>query len=327
MVLATVLVWFNTALPVIITFAMVSANWLRLGRRDKAVWNALLGLMILVLLQFENYSMAIVQGYDISWGLWSYQIAVVIVALSTFWLVYSTWRNTRHFEAGESVRTGPNWRMTLGIGLGLFLVFIGLMAGLNVAVPLAGYARFPTIYDLAENYTDANARDLDSGLFQSADLSGKWQWFAQTNDKAPYAAAAAALKLENPSVNIRLWRSGFGACDWDYSVCTINIDQYIRRQSTAVTQTDIDPLAGEADMSVPSFNIELAPVAGAVFQTVHCSTQDGKLNSCYIVLGFKHVITTLAFISDGSPKFIAQVMNQMVPKVVQRIIRYEAASN
>jgi hypothetical protein len=328
--LATViLIWFNLTLTVIVTFTLVSANWLKMGRRDKALWNSLFGVFILVMLQFVNYGAALVQAYDPFWNIWSYEIGVVIVVLSSIYLVFSTLRNAKRFEEGGLEREQLKWWITPAIGLTLFLAFLGLNAGLNAVAKFAGYARFPTIYDLIVDYTNTHAQGLENGLFQPHDVDGSWQWLGvKTDVQDPYPNDADWLKAENPAVDARFWRMGDGYCDWNTTNCRIDINQYIRHQSTLVTQADIAFLGrSKSDYDEQPFKVELSPIAGSVFQTMDCFSYGGGLNTCYLVLGFKHVITTLNFTTNAPPKFIADVMNQMIPKIGQRIIRYEEASH
>lgn len=318
----------NFAVGVAVGVVLAGTNWLRLGKKQKALIHFIAGLWLVLL-----YAASDKPG--LSPALLTELLIIPFVlyygsgTLIAYYLYWQSDRDRRSLAATHQLSHDPPWRGVIWLTVAtIFLVGL-LQVGLVYGARAAGMSRLPS---LAEFITDLMAenefRGIAVGLVQTQDFRGGWRW--------DYSSVA-----RNDGLSLSIWAEEEGDRVVDRSAHsllglygevphTVTFFHLIKRWREPVTAEAVhQEFVKHVNIYGPAMPIRM--ISTGQFQESTCVTDPSDFRGCEIVVSHGHYTSYLKVHVTGQPPIdpatLEIIINQALAGTDARLTAMAAADS
>lgn len=224
--------------------------------------------------------------------------------------------------------TAQSAKIHWGYLIPLFLagaVFLTLVNGMLLySAKLSGWCKFPSLYQVVVDIRQPPKDQLARSLIQHDDLGCSWTVFGENTNsqfQQDWESAGNVVVVHHYTAYLA---GGFQVGKQNQP---LSIWQYIRKQTTPVTQADVERLGDIKNFgeTIPlSVSVDLDGLVEHHYWK--CFIYGGGLQTCDITFGYKDIITELIINGSDIPdKTFEEIANTVASKIAKRII--ESASD
>ncbi len=289
-----------------------SLNWWRMGRKRKAIIFLCVSIVVEIFtswLRQNHFYLIRTNLVPVKNEFYTLQF-LVEVAFNLILSVIMAY-DIRAFNKSEANSNAVNWKFIFLIILSSALVEVGLMASVDHFYRDTRYCRFPRLQDLLYDEVIYNTASLKSISVNRYDLKCGFAGFEYYESDLPGNAGdkitdSASYLFAGPAI--------------DNSNSFLLLKQKIEIHEDQIPQSLVDSLVDGWQNSDENFEIKLETRYADHFR-YSCQKID---RVCYIVLGYKNILSSLFVSPDGwSDSQFERMLQVLVSNIDERMYEYE----